>query len=190
VIVLLVGVGGKGVTTDPKDAIARLKATQLNLQQANVYRLCGVTTEPMVVRHVINQISLQSKHPYFAGLVYAEVKKNGLRISKGGSQGQFGDGAYAWPADKDVGDKQFIDVQLPAGTALELLSVRSDAGEKSEYFRIMPHPQDGSHISGSEVLGTNIDPRAIELYQSFTDGDFKRAEVLFDVLATHGKDRA
>lgn len=172
------------MASDPKDAIARLKATERNVQQAHVYRVCGVTSEPMVVRHMINQIQIGLANPFIAGQVYAGVKQNGLRISSSGQSGQFGLGAYAWPEGKEPGNKQYVDVRLPAGTALEFLSV-SGAGEaRMEFFRIMPHPQDGDYVRGSEIVDTNIDPRAIEMYKAFEANDLRQAQVLYDLLTS------
>jgi len=154
---------------DQRTALARLNATARNVQQAKVVRSVGIVSDPMRVRHVINQVSLGSMHPYFAGQIYSMIQHQGLRISRGGQQAQFSDGAYVWPEGKDVGSKQYIDIELPAGVALEMITTTDERGTQSQFFRVMPHESDGDYIKDSKIAGTNIDQDAIETYRKISN---------------------
>lgn len=143
--------------------MARMKATIENVQRGDVTRFAGVNSDyPLRFRHTLNTFT-------FGGgpvasirelLAYWSIVKRGLRISTGGASAQWGDGAYAWPADHAVGNRAYIDFEVPTGTLIEELHVP----RQGIFYRLLPH---AGHYIAIRLLGTNIPNEQLDQYKNF-----------------------
>lgn len=138
--------------------IARLRETAVNLPGQDVVRIAGVIRDnPFPVRHALN---LFGRNNLPAPLIYWHIRNRGLRAHIGGANSQYGDGAYAWPAEFPIVRSPYIDLLVLPGSLIEELR---PAG-KQHFYRLLPHT--GSHIA-IEIVGTNIDDASLEEWREF-----------------------
>jgi hypothetical protein len=121
---------------DPAET--RLLNTQQNLQNKDVIRSGKVLTQPTVYRHDLTTNPLAS---------YGSIEKQGsMRLSTGGTA-HYGEGVYAWNLDRRaVGP--CIDIEVPAGTAVETLTV-----EGKTWVRLVP--PSGNRLP-VKIVNTNL----------------------------------
>ncbi|HJS09057.1 MAG TPA: hypothetical protein VJ809_15415 [Pirellulales bacterium] len=97
-------------------AVARALATQANLQSHKITRSVTLLQKPTVFRH---SITADVKPASFAQI----EKSRSLHFSTG-AKAHYGEGVYVWPANKS-GVGHYIDIEVPAGTAAEQITVAS-----------------------------------------------------------------
>jgi hypothetical protein len=114
-------------------------------------RLAGIVTEPTEFRHTLHNATIPA-------VAFHRIKQQGLRISQGGAQAQYGRGAYAWPAKAKMEGVPYVDLMVPAGTMIEELRVNGAA----PFYRFLPAT--GDHIR-VEVLRTNVDEDMLEQFR-------------------------
>jgi hypothetical protein len=117
----------------------RLLNTQQNLQNKQVIRSGKVLTEPAVFRH-----DLTADNPLAS---FARIEKEGAMRLSTGAKAHYGEGVYAWTLDKRaVGP--CIDVEVPAGTAVETLTV-----DGKTWVRLVPATGDRLPV---KIVNTNL----------------------------------
>jgi hypothetical protein len=97
-------------------AVARALATQANLQSHKITRSVTLLQKPTVFRH---SITADVKPASFA-----QIEKSRSLYFSTGAKAHYGEGVYVWPAKKS-GVGHYIDIEVPAGTAAELITVAS-----------------------------------------------------------------
>ncbi|WP_315836075.1 hypothetical protein [Bradyrhizobium prioriisuperbiae] len=136
--------GNPPKTTLPP-AVERLKTTATDLQNKNPVRTVEVLTKPATFRHTLTASPQQ--------MSYARIEMEGsMRLSTGGNA-HYGEGVYAWPANRP-GSGTYIDIEVPPGTGVETLNV---AGTK--WVRLLP-PQ--GNTLPVRIVGTNMPKADIE----------------------------
>jgi hypothetical protein len=95
-------------------ALARALQTQLNLQNHKLTRSVQLLQKPTRFRHTI-----RSDNP---PATYYQIEKSGSLTYSTGAGAHYGEGVYVWEATK-TGVGRYIDIEVPAGTAAELLKV-------------------------------------------------------------------
>lgn len=105
--------------TNPQQfpAVARAMRTQANLQGLKVTRSVQLIEQPTVFRHTItgdvpavNLVRIQ--------------QEGSLRFSTG-AKAHYGEGVYAWRANASGIGRRYIDIEVPPGTAAELIQTPS-----------------------------------------------------------------
>ena len=128
-------------------ALARLEATSANVQEAQVVRSSAVLTESQVFRH---RLTGRTK-----GASFVRIQMEGsMRISTAGEKALFGEGVYAW-AEGQPRVSPYIDIEVPAGTAVETLIVKGQT-----WYRLLP--AQGS-VLPVKIVGTDLAPEEIAL---------------------------
>lgn len=134
-------------------ALTRLYKTQVNLQNNNVVRKAYVLSEPRTFRHTLSGGGTPP------GLTYNYIKNRGnLRFSNG-VRAHYGEGVYTWAAGKSV--KNYIDIEVPAGVAVEELKVEG----VGEWYRLVS--AEGTSVP-VKVIGTDIAEDEIKQYEAIS----------------------
>jgi hypothetical protein len=98
-------------------AVARALRTQQNLQGLKITRSVQLLEQPTVFRHTITYDP--------APVSFARIEMDGhLRFASAGSA-HYGEGVYAWRANSTGIGRRWIDIEVPAGTAAELIQTPS-----------------------------------------------------------------
>jgi len=129
-------------TTTPP-VVERVLQTQENVQGTKVVRTIQVLEKPTVFRHQIMR--------GIAKLTLGNIMRSGfLRFSTDRVTAVFGEGVYVWPAKTPLEHYYYIDVEVPAGTAAELLE--SAAGK---WYRLVSPQGDNVPV---RIVGHNFPP--------------------------------
>ncbi len=117
-----------GNTPPLTPALARLHRTRANRLNAHVERTSYVLDRPQTFRHTVT-----GDIPEVSVL---RIQQSGqMRLSRG-ANAHYGEGVYAWSAGQtNVG--RYIDIQVPAGTAVERLVVHGSRGQQV-FYRLVP----------------------------------------------------
>lgn len=137
-------------------ALARLEKTVANLLNQEVTRSARIISKPEVFRHSL-------AHPITPGIPYASIERQGtLRLSKGATA-HYGEGVYAWQKGAN-GVGKYIDIEVPAGVAVEQLIVKNSlTGSRQVFVRLVPATGD---TVAAKIVGTNLTKEEIELGRS------------------------
>jgi hypothetical protein len=131
-------------TTPP--AVERALSTQENLQGLQVARSIALLEKPTVFRHTITGD--------VPPVNFARIVKEGILRFSTGSKAHYGDGVYAWEANTKGVGARYIDIEVPSGTAAELLVTQA-----GKWYRLVS-PQ-GNSLS-VRVVGHNFTAAEVE----------------------------
>jgi len=148
---LFIKAGEKGLKTLAKQTVQRLSRllnpaqqrllrTQTNLLKKDVVRSIETLKSPTVYRHSITADVKWAS--------YGQIKKNGqLSLSKG-AKAHYGEGVYAWPAQKtNVG--KYIDIEVAGNTGVEKIVTKNSG----HWFRLVPAKGDKLSV---KIVGHNF----------------------------------
>ena len=114
-----------GAASTQSPAVQRVLATICNMQKKKVVRSVEMLERPTVFRHTIT-----SDNP---AATFVQIQRKGhLSFSTGGNA-HYGDGVYAWPANAKGIGQRYIDIEVGAGNAAELLKFPNG----SSWYRIV-----------------------------------------------------
>jgi len=130
-------------------SVARALRTQENIQNLPITRGVQVLEQPTVFRHTIT-----TDVPQMSFLTIQE--EGALRLSTGGASAQYGEGVYAWRANSTGIGRRYIDIEVPAGTAAELLNTPSGS-----WYRLVP--PDGNTLP-VKIVGHNFTTNELAPY--------------------------
>lgn len=139
-----------------QEAQARAAATQLNVQGAQGVE--RATTSAAAGDTFQHSVGWRGAHPLGAEVTGAQVEAAAaLRVTPGGSSGQWGEGAYAFAGDLAEGQAgTAFQFRVPPQTAVETVQV---AGGRP-IIRLVPPP--GQSSVPISITGTNFPPGALQ----------------------------
>jgi hypothetical protein len=126
------------------DVLARLRSTAIDLQSKNPIRAVEILSSPKVYRHSLTGELLPAN--------FARIEKEGAMRLSTGINAHYGEGVYAWHAGKQ-GVRTYIDIEVPAGTGVETLTVGGES-----WVRMLPSTGDKLPV---KIVGTNMSPADI-----------------------------
>ena len=122
--------------------------TQANVQGVQVTRSVALLDKPGVFRHTITHDNPPAS--------FARIVKQGfMNLAKPGNSAQFGEGVYAWESGAKGIGRRYIDIEVPAGTAVEYLTTPG-----GKFYRLVPAAGDTLAV---RVVGHNFPPAEVQL---------------------------
>jgi RHS repeat-associated protein len=146
------------------DAQRRAVATQMAVQATEeVSRSVAASSEGQTFTHAV---AWRDPGPLGPAVTGARVEaQSALRVTPGGSRGQWGEGAYAFegalPESAPPGTFQF---EVPQGTAVE--TIQRPAG--APIIRLVPPP--GHEVVPIRITGTNFAPGELDAARTMLEG--------------------
>lgn len=128
-------------------AVARALRTQENLQGLKITRSVQLIEQPTVFRHTITHDVPEAS--------FARIQLEGrLRFSSAG-KAHYGEGVYAWRANSTGIGRRWIDIEVPPGTAAELIQTPSGS-----WYRLLSPEGNSLPV---RVVGHNFTAQEIAL---------------------------
>jgi hypothetical protein len=119
----------------------------------NIERTVEVLEAPRTYRHNI------TGSPPEISVVRIQQERQ-MRLSTGDSA-HYGEGVYAWESNR-AGARGYIDIRVPAGTAVERIVVQGDRPQV--FYRLVP--AEGNTL-GVEIVGTDFTDAQLAPFRAF-----------------------
>jgi len=135
-------------------ALARLQKSQRNLQNMKVERTSYVLKKPTSFRHSLFKADIPAA-------TYNQIKRSGKLLISTGGGAHYGEGVYVYAVGKEV--PSFIDIEVPAGVAVEELQVEG----QGTFYRLVPAAGNGVPVN---IQGTDISKEMIDTFEKLLSG--------------------
>lgn len=135
-------------------ALVRLRHTADNLLDKSIVRTSSVLNRPTVFRHVVT-----GDVPVVSVL---QIKRAGSMRYSDGAKAHYGEGVYAWGPGRVGNNQYYIDIEIPAGVAVERIVVKG----REPMYRFVT--ASGNNVP-VRVVGTNITKEEFEQWSKLLD---------------------